>query len=338
MILSICIPSYNRPTELVRLLGTIDSTRYVNEIEIIIQEDKAPKRMEVRKAIQDFLDNKNVNGYRISYFENEENYGYDKNLRTLPERASGEYIMYMGDDDEFVPGKLDDYIDLLQREKPGYVLRRYQTIHKDFDVEEYRYSKENVYFEPGEDSYVELFRRSLFISGFTFRRELFSDYSCDVFDGTLLFQLYIQASICLKYRSAYFDIPIVQQYEGGEPFFGASEKEKGLYVSGSNTVEGSLNFMSQVIFMAEKLDEMLNVSCSKRIIDSYSKYSYGFLLEHRDDGIAIYKQYAKGLKRLGFACTPYFYIYYYLLLFLGKRNTGKVIIWMKRILGKTPRL
>ncbi|MCR5215109.1 MAG: glycosyltransferase [Eubacterium sp.] len=338
MLLSICVPSYNRPEELKRLLESIDSTKYAKEIEVIIQEDKAPKRQEVREVVQDFIDIRNKNGYEIKYFENEENCGYDKNLRTLPKRATGEYVMYMGDDDMYVPGALDEYLDLLLKEKPGYILRRYRTIHKDNSVEEYRYSKENVFFRPGEDAYVELFRRSLFISGFTFRRGLFSDYDCDIFDGTLLFQLYIQATICLTSKSAYFDIPITQQIEGGIPYFGKSESEKGLYTSGSNTVEGSLNFMRQVIYMAEKLDEKLNVSCSQKIIESYSKYSYGFLLEHRDDGVKTYKRYAKGLKELGFACTSYFYIYYYLLLIFGKRGSAKIIMFLKKIIGKTPRL
>ncbi len=337
MILSICIPSYNRPLELKRLLESIDSKKYADEIEVIIQEDKAPKRQEVHEMIREFKE-KHESGFCLQYFENEENCGYDKNLRTLPRRATGEYVMYMGDDDMYVPGSLDSYIDLLVKEKPGYILRRYRTIHTDGSVEEYRYAKENVFFSPGEDSYVELFRRSLFISGFTFRRELFNDYDCDAFDGTLLFQLYIQATICLKEKSDYFDIPITQQLEGGVPYFGASASEKDLYVSGSNTVEGSLNFMRQVIFMAEKLDTMLNVNCSQRIIQSYSKYSYGFLLEHRDDGVKEYKRYSKGLKELGFACTPYFYIYYYMLLILGKQGSARLIMFMKKAIGRTPRL
>ncbi len=338
MLLSICIPSYNRPEELKRLLESIDSTKYAREIEVIIQEDKAPKRKEVREAVQDFVATKNQNGYEIKFIENDENCGYDKNLRTLPKRAKGEYVMYMGDDDMYVPGALDDYLDLLVKEKPGYILRRYRTIHQDNSVEEYRYAKENVYFEPGEDAYVELFRRSLFISGFTFQRELFDDYDCDIFDGTLLFQLYIQATICLKNSSAYFDIPLTQQIEGGIPYFGKSESEKGLYTSGSNTVEGSINFMRQVIYMAEKLDEKLGVKCSNIIIESYSKYSYGFLLEHRDDGVKTFREYAASLKEMGFACTPYFKIYYYLLLIFGKKGSVKIIMLMKKIIGRTPRL
>ncbi len=338
MILSICIPSYNRPKELKRLLESIDSTKYANEIEIIIQEDNAPKRKEVREAVQEFKESLNVHEYDLYYYENKENSGYDKNLRTLPKRACGEYVMYMGDDDMFIPEALDKYIESLIEYRPGYILRRYKTIHKDGEIEDFRYSKGSVFFEPGEDSYVELFRRSLFISGFTFKKNLFKDYDCSIFDGTLLFQLYIQATICLKERTAYFDIPITQQIEGGIPYFGKSESEKKLYTSGTNTVEGSLNFMRQVIFMTKELDKILGINCNKKIIESYSKYSYGFLLEHRDDGIKEYNRYSKGLKELGFACTYHYFIYYYMLLLFGKNGSAKIIMFIKKILGKTPRL
>ena len=68
---SICIPSYNRPAEIRRLLDSID-TMYVDGIEIVICEDKAPKRLEVRKQVEDF---KSQSKYDVVYVENEENCG-----------------------------------------------------------------------------------------------------------------------------------------------------------------------------------------------------------------------------------------------------------------------
>lgn len=53
---SICIPSYNRPAEIRRLLDSIDTTHF-DEVEIVICEDKAPKREEVRAQVQDLSQN-----------------------------------------------------------------------------------------------------------------------------------------------------------------------------------------------------------------------------------------------------------------------------------------
>ena len=73
MYLSICIPSYNRPLELRRLLDSVDSVQYADEIEIVIQEDHAQAQA----------------GFQVVYRENETNCGYDKNLRTVAEAARG---------------------------------------------------------------------------------------------------------------------------------------------------------------------------------------------------------------------------------------------------------
>ena len=71
---------------------------------------------------------------------------------------------------------------------------------------------------------------------------------------------------------------------------------------------------------------------------SYSKYSYGYLIEHRDDGVKVYRQYAKEIKKLGLGNSIYFYIYYYALLIFGKNNCQKGIGLIKKVVGRTPRL
>ena len=62
--LSICIPSYNRPQTLLRLLRTIDTK--AKDVQIVICEDKAPKRLEVRAAVEEF---KKETSYDVKYIE-----------------------------------------------------------------------------------------------------------------------------------------------------------------------------------------------------------------------------------------------------------------------------
>ena len=47
--LSICIPSYNRPNELCNLLASIDCNP--TDVEVVICEDLAPKRADVRAVV-----------------------------------------------------------------------------------------------------------------------------------------------------------------------------------------------------------------------------------------------------------------------------------------------
>ncbi len=331
---SICIPSYNRPEELKRLIESIDATD-LSEIEIVVTEDKSPKREEIRNTIRDLQE---TSGYTINYFENESNFGYDKNLRNCASKAQGKWVIFMGDDDVFVPGSLDKYLAFLrEHDELGYVLRRYRSLYSDGKTQEFRYDDKDVFQDPSVDSYIEFFRRSLFISGFTFKKEYFDDYGCSDYDGTLLFQLYIEASICMKHPSAYCDIPITQSIEGGVPYFGSSENEKN-YESGSITFNNSIEFMKQVKRVSESIDSKFGIQSTDAIMNTYSKYSYGFLHEHRDKGVKVFTQYAKELKRLGFASSKLFYVYYLGLLIFGKEGFRKIITVIKRILGKTPKL
>lgn len=334
-LLSICIPSYNRVEELKRLLNSID-TVYSEEVEIVIREDQSPKRQQIREMVFDYKKN---SAYIVNYIENETNYGYDKNIRNSAKAASGLWVMFMGDDDILVPGELDHFLDFLRKHDDlGYVLRRYQSENKAGIVEEYRYSDKDEFLKSGEDAVVEFFRRSVFISGFTYRKQCFEEYDCVELDGTLLFQLYIQASICLKYSSAYCDIPITKSLEGGIPYFGKAEAEKELYESGRNTFQNSINFLKQIRVVTDYFDKKNNTEVTKRVLKSYSKYSYGYLLEHRDEGVRVFRRYAKETKKLGLGDSFYFYVYYIALLIFGRDRCQSIIRWLKGFLGHTPRL
>ncbi|MBR2208355.1 MAG: glycosyltransferase family 2 protein [Synergistaceae bacterium] len=335
-----CVPSYNRDVELTRLLESIDASGdNVKDIEIVIREDFSPRRQDIAKAVADF---KSRSPYSVNYIENEKNFGYDKNLRSVAKSAEGEWVIFMGDDDVFIPGALDNFIKFLRENKDiGYVMRRYRRAHEvesGYEYEEFRYAKHDVFFEPSTATIIELFRRSLFISGFTFKKEYFDDYDCADYDGTLLFQLYILANICSVHKSCYCDIAITQAFDNATPFFGSSEAEKNLYDSGENSVRNSLNFMKQVKVLAESIEKKLNIKMTEEIITTYSKYSYGFLYEHRDDGIKIFREYARELRKLGFAKTYHFYIHYLALLLLGKSNFQNLIMKIKKLCGSTPKL
>lgn len=333
--LSICIPAYNRHHELARLLKSID-TKYADEIEIVVAEDMSSERKLIKSVVDRY---KSLSPYTINYYENEVNYGYDKNIRQTAKKAKGRWVMYMGNDDMYVKGSLDRYIEWLkEHDHLGYILRRYLAIRPDKTIEQYRYAKGDVFFEPGEAAIIELYRRSIFISGFTFRKDLFNDYDCPDFDGMLMFQLYILATICNENKSAYCDIPLAKWMVGGIPDFGMCEAEKKLYKSGSNSIQNSLNYLSQIRRLTEGVDCKLGTNIVDRIMKSYSKYSYGYLYEHRDDGIKEYRRYAKEIKKMGLGDSVYYSVYYYALLFLGTKNCQRIIKKLKIIVGHTPRL
>lgn len=335
MLVSICIPAYNRPDELSRLLNSI-TTNYVQKVEVVICEDSSPKREEIKTVVNDYIKKTKL---KVSYYENKINLGFDKNLRELISKAQGEFIMFMGDDDELISKSFDKLVAFLEENRElGYVLKSHQFIYKDKKIERFKYYGEEKRFLPGEESYLELFRKSVFISGFIINREYIKDLMIDDFDGTLLFQMYLVAEISLNYECAYFDEILTQASEGGVPFFGNSESEKELYTPGTITVENSLNFLKGYFKITKFVDKKYNISSTIKIKRDMSKYFYPSLAIQRNKGVRVFLGYVKELNHIGFNSTIYYYIYILGLLILGKKYCDNIIVLLKKIIGKTPKL
>jgi glycosyltransferase involved in cell wall biosynthesis len=332
--ISICIPNYKRPKELERLLNTIDSL-LITEVEIVVCDDKSPNADEIRAVANNFATRTK---YRFVFVENQENYGYDRNLRELIKHASGEWIVFMGNDDEFVAGALDELINFLKINKNlGYVMKSHYFIHKNNKKELFKYYEGDKFFKAGEQAYLSLFRKSVFISGFTIKKDYVADLLINNFDGTLLFQLYLLAEVCLKYPSAYFDIPLTQQYDEGTPEFGSSKNEQGI-TPGKITPENSLRFLKGFFIITKYIDDKYSLKSTERIKLDMSKYFYPSLAIQRDNGLIVFLKYVKELNKIGFNVSFYYYVYIIGLSILGKKICNNIIRILKNLIGKTPKL
>lgn len=336
-LVSICILSYNRPETLLRLLRTIDTNR-TDDLELVICEDSSPRQQEIREVVNAF---KAQQPYPILYFENPKNLGYDGTLCELVKQANGRWLVFMGDDDEFVPGAFDKVLDFLdQHSELGYIMKSHYLIHNDHKKERFRYFKNSEFFEPGVDAFTELFRKSVYIAGFIIRREYATPYLTNRFDGTMLMQLYLLAEVVLRYPSAYFDEPFTQQYASyahnvGDVMF---DREKKVFVPRRPTLDISLNFLKSFSLITEYIDKTHQINSTARIKKDMSKYFYPSLAVHRDAGLRFFFNYVRELNKLGFNASYYYYIYVILLALLGKRICDWGIWNLKKLLGRTPRL
>jgi abequosyltransferase len=337
-ILSVCIPSYNRPRQLAELLASVDCNP--DDIEIVICEDGAPKRAEVRDRVTWI---QSESRFRILYHENEINLGFDGNLRRLVEKSAGEYILFMGDDDLFMPGMLEPYIAFLKQNRDTkYVLRSYLTIHPNGHTEHFRYLPKTSTLSAGEETVAWLFKRSVTICGFTIDRIEALKHATSDLDGTLLYQVYLMAQVCLEHESAYCDIPMahaVQSFREDKPMFGNSAAEKGRYTPGTVSHDNSINFSAAYFEVTRYLDQLHGTNLTARVRVDLSKYSYPFLSIQRKRGIRSFLQYVGRLEReLGFGCTLYFHVYKWALALLGERLCDRSIMLIKRLVGHTPHL
>lgn len=335
--ISICILSYNRPEPLNRLLHTID-TRRTDEIELVVCEDCSPRQREIREVVETF---RATQPYPVLYFENEKNLGYDGTLCELVKRANGTWLVFMGDDDEFVAGAFDKVIDFLEcHPQLGYVLKSHYTIYDEKRKERFRYYGGTTFFPPGIDAYIELFRKSVFIAGFMIRREYAAPFVTDRFDGTMLIQLYLLAEVVLRHPSAYLDEPFTQQYASHEHNVGdvMFDRETKKFIPRRPTLEISLNFLKSFSAITDYIDLTHHINSTPLIKKDMSKYFYPNLAVHRDAGPRTFFEYVWELNKLGFNSSFYYYVYVILLALLGKRVCDWGICTLKRMLGRTPRL
>lgn len=109
MLLTIIIPTYQRPNELVRCLKSID---IYDDIEIIISDNAS----DVDPSDLVPLEHKS----HTSVHRHSENIGPRLNIYKAGMLARGEYVLYITDDDYFCPGQLKLFTSEIKSKRPQY--------------------------------------------------------------------------------------------------------------------------------------------------------------------------------------------------------------------------
>ena len=334
-LISVCIPAYNRANVLPQLLESI-VTQHAVAFEVVICEDMSPQRESIREIVAGFSEQ--YPGL-IHYFENEENLGYDANLRRLIEKASGDYCLFMGNDDLMCAGALETVSSALQRYPgTGAVLRSYALIDDDSNQSSqvFRYFPEERFFPAGAPTLITFFKRMVVLPGIVLHRESCQKYATSRFDGTLLYQLYLVGRILAEKNGVFLPQVIVLYRTGGVPDFGVSSAEQGKFVPTQQTPASSLHFMQGMLEIARALERDTGLSLYESIQRDLSNYSYPFIAIQRKQSLKVFVRYCLNLARLGFGRYPMFYVYVVSLLILGERLSSEIMGLIKRLVGHTP--
>jgi len=202
----------------------------------------------------------------------------------------------------------------------------------------FRYFDGERWFEPGASTIVTFFRRSVVLPGLVLHRGDAIRYATSEFDGTLLYQLYLVGRI-LTEKSGLFLPEILTLYRnGGTPYFGNSDAERGKFVPGTITPEASLHFMTSMLRIAGAVEERSGLVVYRPIVRDLSNYSYPFLAVQAQQPWRVFFRYCWNVARLGFGRYPLFHLYFVSLCTLGPRRVESVIRWIKQRLGYTPAL
>ena len=157
LLLSICIPTYNRSKELKKTLQLLLENSFKN-VEIIVSDNASSD--DTSDVVKEF------NDPRIRYFSNNINYGAQYNIIKVLEYALGEYVVYLSDEDNLFIDNILFEIEQNIHKKP---LQIFGVIY-DFKGVEYDPLLPGDYLG-GPSSLYHLGFGSTYISGMVIRRD-----------------------------------------------------------------------------------------------------------------------------------------------------------------------
>ncbi|MBK9099382.1 MAG: glycosyltransferase family 2 protein [bacterium] len=194
MVISICIPHYNRAEYLLKVLDSIMEQTYTN-IEVIISDDCSKDDSETK--IPEYIKKVTESGtpIKFKYIRQIKNLGYDANLRASLEAGSGDYLFILGNDDGLngldAIQKLSDHIK--QFDYPEVTFCN----SMEYGVENSTHLRTNVtgVFGKGPETAIQLFRCFSFVAGIAYKKDAFKKYNTSKHDGSVYFQMYLSTKI-----------------------------------------------------------------------------------------------------------------------------------------------
>jgi abequosyltransferase len=332
---SVCIPAYNRARHLTDLLDSILAQDF-HDFEVVICEDLSREREEIAAIVREY---QSRHPELLRYFENEENRGYDANIRNLVQKASGEFCFFMGNDDIMCEGALQNAASIVRRyPNVGLVLKSYGWFDETTEKvnQEIRWFKQEKEFPAGIPAIRFAFRRSGVISGYIVHRDSANQAATDKFDGTLYYQMHLTASVLID-KTAVCTPKVLVLCRGNQPEFGNSAKEKDKYVPGRYTPQARLNMISGALSIIRDLKQTKSIDVVDDVIHDYANYFFPYIRDQLTLPIRDYYELYRAYGRMGFARYPLYHLYFFLGYLLGEKRFDALTTLIRGRLGRSPR-
>ena len=191
MLISVCIPQYNRSKYLLMVLESIRIQDHP-EVEVIISDDcSTDDSLEViPKYIAEVQPTTHV---RYNYIRQPKNLGYDGNLRAALDAGQGEYLFVLGNDDA-LPDK--DTLSRLARilgqlNFPDVAFTNFNAFGKPNEVQ--RRARITAVIGSGPEVALQTFRCFSFVGGLVMKRAAFKQHDTPKYDGSVYVQIYLAA-------------------------------------------------------------------------------------------------------------------------------------------------
>jgi glycosyltransferase involved in cell wall biosynthesis len=193
MLISVCIPQYNRSKYLLAVLESIRIQDHP-EVEVIISDDCSndDSLTVIPKYIAEVGATTPV---RFRYLRQPKNLGYDGNLRAALDAGKGEYLFVLGNDDALAEKTtLSKLAAILgQLNYPDVAFTNFHLFGKPGSVQ--RRAKATAILGSGPDVALQTFRSFSFVGGVVMKRAVFKQHNTGKYDGSVYVQIYLAGRI-----------------------------------------------------------------------------------------------------------------------------------------------
>jgi len=330
--LSICITSYNRVGELYRCLKSVD-TVYTDLIEIVVSEDCSPKKNEISEIVNQFI---LETDYSVIYNTNEANLGFDRNFAKLLKLASGEYLLFITDDDIFCVGALDKIIDTLRKMDCAVAFSPFIYDTGPFDrntgIMDRKFGK-TMLIPRGIKSVKKYLYCSILLSGLIFKKNKIVEYQEDKFTNLIYSQVYVFASLLYGNNGCYIDVPLIQFKGDGENGFGLSaSSERNTLLADRRSIYSGLEYHKGLIKIIEIFDNENGTDLMNSFAREYSLKAYTGMSDACKVGKHELIIYWNKMKSLNIKLSIIARIYYWALKILGYKVCDSIFQFPRKIL------
>lgn len=180
LLLSICIPTMNRPKYLLQAINSIiaDNTS-LDEVEICISNNCSESNYtEVDNLIESLS-----SLCKIKYIMQRSRLSLDENHHYVKKMASGDFIYFLGDDDYFLKNGIIDLINLIKTKNPDLSIFNGTLVDVNNVIIGKHFNLPSKEYKTIDDAFIDLRDKGMF-GAVLVRRELLQDNDFEMLYGT----------------------------------------------------------------------------------------------------------------------------------------------------------
>ena len=330
-VLSIGITSYKRVKELKRCLESIDSNE-AESIEIIVSEDCSPQKEQIEDVVIRYSKS---SPYNVVFNSNKKNLGYDRNLLKLASLASGEYILYLSDDDCLFPNVLDGFIQELKDKCPAMAYAPFWYGYDEAKEAKRKHQGSEI-LENGESTVSKRVYDAILFSGLTFKREYLLGIDGERFKNLNYIQVYMFIDVMYHHGGYYHDVLMIDSVSDGENAYGTVDSSNGgnALLANRESVFSNIEFNKGLFKVIKMCDSDNGTHIFSAFSKEYSLRSLAGLCRARRYGLKTYQEYWERVKSSGVELSPIAYTYYGIVYLFGASFSKSLFVLPRKILKK----